>query len=145
LLFSLIVIVKALEVKHVPLKLVLGFLPFFLLSCKLCVLLFCLKHVTLVVPAGCRSVLFPVAQTNPAKLVHTTRCSASHMIATLVLFNSSLAFWTWLRVCHNPCEVFGLCCVLLQPFLHNITVTRLMALLGALQTCFLSTGTFNKL
>ena len=63
------------------------------------------------------------------------------MVATFVLFDCSLAFWTWLRVRHDPGKVLRLRCVLLEPFLHDVTVAGLMTLLGALQTCFLPTGT----
>ena len=80
-------IVKAFEVKHIPLKLVLGFLSLFLLSCKARILLSGFENVALIVAAGRRSVFGPVAQTNPTELEVAASCSTRHMVATLVLFN----------------------------------------------------------
>ena len=87
LFLSFVVIVEAFEVKHIPLKLVLGFLSLFLLSCKARILLFGFENVALIVAAGRRSVFGPVAQTNPTELEVTASCSTRHMVATLVLFN----------------------------------------------------------
>ena len=65
-LLRFFVIVEALEVKYVPLKLLLGFFSFPLLGCRVLILLF--KDVACPVATSGRSVLKPVAQTNPTEL-----------------------------------------------------------------------------
>ena len=107
-LLRFFVIVEALEVKYVPLKLLLGFFSFPLLSCKVLILLG-FEDVALPVATSGRSVLTPVAQTNPTELkAAATRFSTCHMVTTLVLFDATLASWTLLCICQDPERVFGL-------------------------------------
>jgi ABC-type multidrug transport system permease subunit len=42
----------------------------------------------------------PISHANPTKLIFALL--AGHVVASLILFNSGTALWTWLCICQNP-------------------------------------------
>jgi hypothetical protein len=98
-----IVIRKALVMEHIALQLSFRSLALRLRLFECLVLLRLLILIALVVAASCRAVIFPVAETNPAKAMLAR--AARHMVATLILFDWPLALGAGLSVCHDPSEV----------------------------------------
>lgn len=130
---------------HISLKFMFRFFSFFLLICKFFLFLFRLKDIALIVATSCWAVRSPIAHTDPAELVTAVRNPASHMIASLVFFDSSLTFRAWFCISHNPGEIFRLSCIFITPLLNNIAVTRLMTFFRTLKTRFLPAITLNVL
>ena len=92
-----VMVSKSLIVPHVTLQLSFGAFSFGLLVGEPRVFLLLLVQVAFVVASGCRSVAFPIAHAHPTEFIAALR--ASHVVASLVLFDISLALWTALRVC----------------------------------------------
>ena len=84
-------------VPHVTLQLCFGVLSFGLLAGEARVFLLILVQVAFVVATCCRSVAFPIAHAYPTEFIAALR--ASHVVASLILFDTSLALGTCLRVC----------------------------------------------
>jgi hypothetical protein len=77
-------------------------------------------------------VIIPIAHANPTKLVTTPL--ARHVVATLILFDSRIAFRARLGVGQDPIGSFRLIAAFLIPQLEILARTRQVRLFTAIQT-----------
>lgn len=130
--FSFVVVVVPFEIKHVLVKLVLGISSLFLLHFHLFVrLLHFLVLVAVIVPSCLLAMFCPVAQTQPAKFKAASL--ASHVIATLVLFDGFLTVGALLGVGHDPGNVLALSRILHSPTHGDLAVAWTMRFSATLE------------
>jgi hypothetical protein len=97
--------------------------------------------VTLVVATRSCAMVFPGAEAGPTEVILAAQ--ASHVVATLVFLNRSLALRTLFCVCHNPSEIRLFCCVLPVPLFGNVAVGRFMRLMSTKEAEGAATVTFD--
>ena len=104
------------EIECVSFKLVFGVLSLLLLlwECLVLVLLL-LVYIALVVTSCCTAMFFPVTHAYPTKLM--TARHAGHVVTPLILFNSFVATWAFLRIGCYPLDIFTLSACLFHPHL----------------------------
>ena len=123
MLFRFIMIVVSLEVEHIFIELILCLSYLVLGTDNVFIALFLelLILVAVVISTGLLPMLFPIAETEPAEFMRTQ--FTRHMIATLILLNSTFALRTSLSIGHNPGNIFTFIRVLGFPTVSYLTRT----------------------
>jgi len=107
MLLCFVVIVESLEVEHIFIELIFCILNslLFFIDLRVSRLLQFFVFVALVIATCLLTMLLPVSEAKPAKLMRAEL--ASHMIATLVLFNWFFTLRALFRVGHDPGNVLA--------------------------------------
>mmetsp|Transcript_27101 Transcript_27101/g.56250 ORF Transcript_27101/g.56250 Transcript_27101/m.56250 type:complete len:280 (-) Transcript_27101:438-1277(-) len=122
---------ESLEVKHVLVQLILYLLIARVLQ-RLPLLRPLFKQVALVIPPSGLTMLRPITEAEPAKLVAAASAlGAAHVVAALVLLNGLSALWALLRIGLDPADVLGLLPVFDVPHANCLTVCGPVCLLTA--------------
>ena len=119
-----VVVGEPLVVPHVALELGLGENSLLLLLLETRVLALFFVEIALIVAAGGRAVLLPIAHAGPAELV--AALGARHVVTSLVFLDVFLTFRARLAVGGDPVDVFGLSAGLHHPGFGHAAVAGLV-------------------
>lgn len=144
MLLRFIMVCESLKIKHIPIQLTFCVLPFFLLFHKLIIFLkFFFIFVTFVITSCCISMLTPITQTYPAKLMEAILLSARHVVTPLIFFYRTLTFRTCLSVSNNPSYIFWFSIRFFIPKLNYVAITGWMLFKTTRQTSLKTTFALN--
>ena len=134
MLLRFVVVVVAFEIEHVFIEFILGlsylvFLTYYFLVARL---LHFFIFVAIVIPASLLTMFLPVSQTEPTEFMRTQL--TCHVVASLILLNSTFALRTCLCIGHNPSNVFTFIRILGFPHVSGLTCAWPMRFLRALET-----------
>ena len=87
----------------------------------------------------------PGSQAHPAELILTGLVLTEHVVTASVLFNDGATFGTLLGVGGDPVARLAVVVALLDPFLDQMTLDRVMPVLTAVETEAVVTSTFYQL